>query len=232
MKVLVVQNCLIEDVGLYEDYLQNYGHEYTVVHGYKVEVFPSLLDFDALIVGGTPVSVYDADKHPFLARELEYLSGAVRLNKPCLGICGGGQLLAKVLGAQVKRNPVMEIGGYRVKLTSAGKGSRFFEGFPSEFPVFQLHGDTFDIPKHGEFLVEGDLCKNQAFSFKKSLAVQFHLEVDSSTAGKWADEYKDDLLQVGKTRDQVVKECRRSEKEMKRLAILFLDNFFRQTNLT
>jgi GMP synthase-like glutamine amidotransferase len=226
MKVLVIQNCLTEDIGLYENCLQDSGIKYYIYHAYTGEEFPLAECFDALIVGGTPISVYDFQKHDFLRNEMAYLDAIVKTDKPYLGICGGGQLLAKLLGGQVRKNPVPEIGGYEIKLTPLGKKHKFFKGFPDRFPVFQWHRDTFDIPKGGKLLAEGTDCKNQAFSYKKSLALQFHLEADSLNSSKWAEEYKEELKLVNKTKTQIVKECKLAEKQMKELAYLLIRNFF------
>jgi GMP synthase-like glutamine amidotransferase len=226
MKVLVIQNCQIEDIGTYEDYFQDKNIDYTVVRAYDGRELPSIEYFDAFVVGGTPISVYKAHRHDFLRRELAYVGEIVKLDSPCLGICGGGQMVAKVLGAQVRKNPVMEIGGYYVQLTPAGKNSKFFNGLPDQFPVFHWHGDTFDVPKGAELLVEGVDCRNQAFCYRRALALQFHLEVSPSIVSRWADEYSSELERIGKTKMRVVEECRIKEKQMKKLTYLLLDNFF------
>jgi GMP synthase-like glutamine amidotransferase len=228
MNVLVIQNCKTEGIGLYEKYLKEKGIGYHIFPAYSGKRFPSIKRFDAFIGAGTPVSVNELHKHRFLKNEWRYLKKVIQLNKPYLGICFGGQLLARLLGAKVEKNPVMEIGGYEVKLTSAGKGNRFFKGFPNRFPVFHWHGDRFDLPKKAKLLVQGTDCKNQAFSYNKAVALQFHLEVTSREAGIWADKYKNELKRVHKTKEQVVKESQIREKEMKKLAFLLLDNFLKR----
>jgi hypothetical protein len=42
----------------------------------------------------------------------------------------------------------------------------------------------------------------------------------------WADEYAAELAELGKTRAQVVTECREREREMRPLAYRLLHNFF------
>jgi GMP synthase (glutamine-hydrolysing) len=226
METLVIQNSPIEDVGLYENWLQHNGIEYHVHHPYTGVKLPSSERFEAFIVSGTPIPIYEADKHDFLREEMAYLKAVVKKNRPYLGICGGAQLLAKLLGAEVRRNPVMEIGGYNVKLTSAGRKHKFFAGFSDTFPVFHWHADTFSIPKGGRLLATGTDCKNQAFSYGNSLGLLFHLEVTSKTAAKWADIYRSELKQVGKTKRQVVNECRNIENQTKELAYKLMSNFF------
>lgn len=227
MKALIIQNHHAENLGAFETYLRKHKVDFSVHDAYKENALPSLDKYDALIVGGTPISIYDPAKPKWLKTEIAQLAEVVRTGKPYLGVCGGGQILANILDAEVKRNPVKEVGAYKVTLTDAGKASPFFRGFPQEFPVFQFHGDTFDIPRGATLLVEGRDCKNQAFSYGKAIALQFHLEVSSETAGKWADEYTDWLGGFGKSKEQIVDECARIERQIVGLAELLIENFIR-----
>jgi GMP synthase-like glutamine amidotransferase len=226
MKILVIQNCATENIGLYEQYLLRNKIVYRVLHAYKSRKFPPSNEYDAFIVAGTPISVNELHEHNFLLKEWIYLKKVVLMNKPYLGICFGGQLLARILGTNVRKNKVMEIGGYDVQLTSYGKKDAVFKGFPQKFPVFQWHTDTFGIPKSARGLVRGKLCKNQAFRYKNAIALQFHLEVKAKDVSRWARRYAGELTIVNKTRSQVVRECKIREKAMKKLAYQFLDNFF------
>ncbi len=179
MRVLAVHNCSIEAFGLYEQLLLDRGIDCQIVHPYRDERLPPHQDFDAVLVGGTPVSAYEAHSHPFLQAEREYLRNAVQKGKACFGICCGAQILAQILGADVRRCQRMEIGVYKVRLTEAGRKDSLLKGFPPHFPVFHWHGDTFGIPEHADLLVEGQDCPNQMFRRGKVVGVQFHLEVTS-----------------------------------------------------
>ena len=226
MKILFLQNCETEGMGIFEEYFSDHRFEYEIFPAYRGKRFPAIDKYSAFLVGGTPISVNQLHQHHFLRKEWHYLQKVLRLNKPYLGICFGGQLLARLLGANVNRCPQMEIGGYEVRLTPAGQKSKIFQDFPEYFPVFHWHGDTFGIPPGSRLLVEGRDCKHQAFSYKNALALQFHLEVTSREAEKWARKYKNELRLFNKTKTRVVNESKRKEKEMKRLAFLLLDNFF------
>jgi len=226
MKVLVIQNCAGEGIGLYERYLKEKGIRYSVFRAYLGRRFPNSYGYDAVIVGGTPVSANDFHKHPYLRREWHYLKRWMRSGKPYLGVDCGGQILARLLGAGVKKNPVMEIGGYDVRLTPAGRKDPMFRGFPASFPVFHWHGWTFDLPKNTLLLVEGKDCRNQAFRRGNAVALQFHLQVDPAEADRWAKRYRHELEHVHKTAGQVVEECRVRQRRMKKLAGTLLTNFF------
>lgn len=227
MKVLVIQNCDTEGIGSYEQHLLDNKINYDIIHVNRDEKFPPLKHYDFFIVGGTPISVNEIKKHDFLLKEWNYLKEVVSSNKPYLGICFGAQLLAKLMGANVRRNPIREIGGYEVELTSVGKKDSVFHGFPSRFPVFQWHADTFDLPIGAKLLAKGKDCFNQAFRFRKALALQFHLEINSEEAKKWAHAYREELDSVNKSIQQVVSECKSREHRMNNLSYQLLNNYFR-----
>lgn len=225
LKVLVIQNCATEDVGLYEQYLIDRQINYEVLHPYNGSRFPWIRGYDAFLVGGTPISAYQYQRHSFLRREWRYLKRILKSNKPLFGICCGGQLLARLLGAKVRKNPVMEIGGYEVEMTSQGRNDPLLKGFPRRFPVFHWHGDTFDIPDRAQLLVRGEDCRNQLFRYNNAVAVQFHLEVNSIDAARWADQYAEELSKFHKTKHMVVEECEEHETTMRSLAYRLMDNF-------
>jgi GMP synthase-like glutamine amidotransferase len=227
MKILAIQNCEIEGFGLYEKYFIDHRIKYQIIHAYQNYSFPEQDLFDAIFIGGTPISAYEAHKYPFLLKECEYLRQTIELRKPCFGICCGAQILAMLLGAQVRKCKQKEIGGYEVRLTKAGQSDPLFEQFPGHFPVFHWHGDTFDIPSSAELLVEGDVCKNQLFRWNKVVGLLFHLEMTSHDVIKWAEEYAQELVEIGKNKEQAVEECKIREQEMALLAVQLLDNFFK-----
>ena len=221
MKVLIIQNCATESVGWYERLLVDQRARIDIVHAYRGESFPVVASHDACLIGSSPVDASAIDEHSYLMEEWRYLEGAVDAGMPCLGICFGGQLLARVLGAEVRPNPTKEIGCYEVRRVAPDP---VIEGFPDVFPVFQWHGDSFDVPDGATLLIEGDLCKNQLFRHGNAVAVQFHLEVSAEEAGRWVDEYADELEQFGKTKEEVVAECAMYEDEMRLLAHSLLKN--------
>lgn len=224
-KILIIQNCEVEGFGLYEKYFIDNSIEYAVIHPYRDGSFPQAGLYDIFLIGGTPISINNAADHFFLRRESEYLMEAIQDKKPCLGICGGGQLLAKLLGASVTKCPVKEIGGYEVRLTDSGRKDPLFKGFPRSFPVFHWHGDTFEIPAGAELLAEGDDCQNQLFRLNNIIGVIFHLEITCQDAGNWADAYSTELTEFGKTKEQIMAECKERETERRALAKLFISNF-------
>ncbi len=227
MKILLIQNYQTENFVHIESYLINNKIEHILFKAFNEPKFPRLKEFSHIIIGGSPQSVNEIDNYSFLKEEWKYLEKAIQLNKPIFGLCFGAQIIARILGAKVRENAIMEIGDYEVQLSEAGKDDLFFQNFPDKFHTYQWHGDTFDIPEGAELLVQGKDCKNQAYRYKNILAVQFHLELDHFEVKNWCTEFSDSLKGFHKTPKQLVEECIRIEQSQLELSNLLLDNFFK-----
>ncbi len=224
-RVLIIQNDATENLGIYEKYLCEKA-EVDVIEAFSMTgSFAGTEKYNAFVVGPTPISANEVQKHTFLVNEWEYLSRIVGSGKPVLGVCCGGQMLAKLLGGEVVKSPRKEVGGYYVKLTDAGLADPLFRSFPPEIPVFHWHSDMFKVPPGGNLLARGDPCPIQAYAWRNVRGVIFHLEINHDEAERWASVYPDELAAVGKTKLQVLEECRMREPEMSRLAERLIDNF-------
>jgi len=224
-RILAIQNMEGEGFGRFESHLRREQHDLSVVHAYRDEPLPPAEACDAVLVGGTPLAAYRWEEHAFLRAEAAFLQRVVAAGTPCLGVCFGSQFLAHLLGGRAYRADRKEIGGYDVHLTEDGRRDPVLAGFPPRFPVFHWHGDTFDLPPGAALLARGDGCRNQMFRLNNVVGVQFHLEVTVEDAAEWTAAYGAELADVGKTKEQVVAECRAIDAEMDRLAARLLDSF-------
>ncbi|NOY88903.1 MAG: type 1 glutamine amidotransferase [FCB group bacterium] len=223
--ILIIQNCKVETAGTILDFLENNKLPYKIVHTYKNQPLPPITDTEAVINLGCPYSVINYYQHDFLKSLYQYIAENIRHNKPYLGICFGGQILAQVLGAKVEPCHTKEIGIYQVKLNEQGVHDPFFKDFDSEFPVFQWHGDTFHIPLGAKLLVEGSSCQNQAFRHGNMLALQFHLEASLQEIPLWCDTYRQELVETHKTKNEIITTFEKEAEKIKKLNYKLLDNF-------
>ena len=83
-------------------------HDLDLVAGREPGSWPAIDDFDAIVSLGSEQSAMQSDV-PWVAREIELLARAHERRIPVLGICFGGQALAKALGARVSRAPSREV---------------------------------------------------------------------------------------------------------------------------
>jgi GMP synthase-like glutamine amidotransferase len=223
---LVIQNCPAESAGSIVDYLQTKQIPYQTVRTYDDETLPDPRTVGAVINLGCPLSVNNTFEVDYLTTLYKYVVELVRRDQPYLGVCFGGQLLARVLGADVKANKVKEIGTYSVQLTEQGIGDPLFIGFPNEFSVFHWHGDTFGIPFGSAHLVKGVDCVNQAFRKGRMVGVQFHLETIPNEVPVWCDEYKDEMIQFGQTKENILNQYSPKAPFLTNLNYQLLDNFY------
>ena len=193
---LVLQHVDCEGMGLWEECCREDGIALEIVALHHEAPIPPPHHFQAVISLGGPMNVYEEETYPFLKAEDAFIQEVVAAGIPFLGICLGGQLLAKAVGGCVTRNPVKEIGWHAVELDQPGQRDPLFAGLPDRLPVFQWHGDTFSLPSGAVRLARSDACQNQAFRFGFggiAYALQFHLEVTPTLIDQWVRQYGADL---------------------------------------
>jgi GMP synthase (glutamine-hydrolysing) len=135
----------------------------------------------AVIFGG-PQSANDQDD--FIRREIEWTAVPLKENKPFLGICLGGQMLARQLGANVAFHEEghVEVGYYPIRPTQEGRS--VCAAWPDH--VYQWHREGFDLPAGATPLAEGDTFPIQAFrQGENAFAIQFHPEVTHAMMCRW-----------------------------------------------
>ncbi len=145
---------------------------------------------------GGPMSVNDEANHPWIRSECDLLKGCIDRGLPTLGICLGGQLMAKALGARVEVNPVSEIGWHSIVINSDGQRDPILGAAGTTPLVYQWHHETFHIPSGSTPLAQSSACPRQAFRVgTHAYALQFHPEADSQMLHDWlaADGIEEEL---------------------------------------
>ncbi len=168
---------------------RNVPHRTIELH--KGDKLPSgMSGITAVLALGGGISIHDSQGHPFLPEETRFIRETVEEGIPYFGICLGAQLLAHVFGAEVYPGHQKEVGWFRAELTMEGRQDRLFAGVPSWIDAFQWHVDTFDVPKGGVLLANGNVVRNQTFRLGwNAYGFQYHIEADKGIISKW---FKDD----------------------------------------
>ncbi|HRZ39763.1 MAG TPA: type 1 glutamine amidotransferase [Candidatus Omnitrophota bacterium] len=189
--ILYLKNIPIEGPGTLGHFFTQKGFSSRTVELSQGEPLPrDLHDIELAVILGGPMNVYEEEKFSFLRSETEFIKGLIEQDVPVFGLCLGAQLIAKACGAKVYRSPVEEIGFRTLVLTEAGRKDPLFFGIDREEQYFEWHGDTFDLPKGAELLLEGSQCRNQAFRLgSKVYGFQCHMEVSLDMVKAWADAY-------------------------------------------
>lgn len=187
MKVLVFQHVAAEHPGRFRDFMRADGVTWDPVELDEGAAIPALDGYDALMVFGGPMDVWQEEEHPWLVAEKTAIREWVATGKPYLGVCLGHQLLADALGGTVGLMPGPEVGVTEVSLTDAGRTSRFFAGLPPTFPTLQWHGAAvLQLPPGGVILAENAHCPIQALQVgEKAFGIQYHVELTDDTVAEW-----------------------------------------------
>jgi GMP synthase-like glutamine amidotransferase len=171
--------------------------------------------YDMIASLGSEFAAFD-DSHEFVPRETRLLERAVEAGVAVLGLCFGGQLLARVLGGHGFRADESEIGWLPVR-------SRDPDTVP-EGPWFQWHFDSFTVPDGAELLAESDVGP-QAFTAGPHLGLQFHPEVNVDIMDEWVRVYRHELDADGVDPDALLDETKRRAADSERMAWKLFDRF-------
>jgi GMP synthase-like glutamine amidotransferase len=215
LRVLIIQHEDPTPPGLLTDWLDEHGAE---VERFRIDLDDRELDpsrYDLIVSLGSEFAAFD-DSRPFVPREARLMGRAVEDQVPVLGLCFGGQMLARVLGGEVYRGPVSEIGWLPVR-------TRDPELVP-EGPWFQWHFDTFTTPPGASLVAESDLGP-QAFVAGRSLGLQFHPEVTPEIMDDWVRAYRHELDEEGVDPDSLLEETIGRARESRRLSWQLLERY-------
>jgi GMP synthase-like glutamine amidotransferase len=188
MRVLVFQHIACEHPGVFRDFMTEDGIATHTVELDEGDPIPDLDPFDALIVMGGPMDVWQKSAHPWLEPEIAAIRDWVTIRKrPFLGFCLGHQLLAVALGGDVGPAATPEIGVMSVELTNAGTASPWLAGVPRRIPCFQWHSaEVIRAPDDAQVLASSSTCPVNAMSWDShAFSIQFHIEITTSTVGEW-----------------------------------------------
>lgn len=155
---------------------------------------PALRTADLVVSLGGPMSANDEANYPYIPYELAALRARIAGERATLGICLGGQLMARALDATVRRMEAPEICWSRLSLLEAAQGTALVHF--AQTHVVQWHEDTFDLPRGATLLASTAVCANQAFAIgKHALGLQFHPEITQDELEHWvAGDVEADVL--------------------------------------
>ena len=199
--VYILQHVEAEPPGRIADALDAKGIPYQIRCIYDGDSVPQTMDGAAgLVVMGGPMGVGDVDTRPHLRDELHLIEDALRRDRPILGVCLGSQLLAHVLGADVRPGDALEIGWHDVMLTEAASTDPLWHSLGPRFTAVHWHGDVFDLPDGAVSLAQSAQTTYQAFRYGAAAYGQmFHVELTPDLIAGMTRAFPDDVEAAGES---------------------------------
>jgi len=159
--------------------------------------FPDPAGYDVIVPLGATWPVYDeALLRTWVGDEMHMMRDAAEAGTALLGVCFGGQLLAQTFGGTVSRSSRPEIGWFDV----ASDRPDIVPGGP----WFQWHFDRWTLPP-GAHEIARTANASQAFVLGRTMALQFHPEVDADLLKIWlAADRTDDVVTAGLTHGELL----------------------------
>ncbi|WKY44139.1 type 1 glutamine amidotransferase [Eubacteriaceae bacterium ES2] len=228
MKFHYLQHVAFENPGIILEWIKENHHTVSHTRLDIGQALPEIQDFDALIVMGGPMNIYEEEKYPWLKSEKAFIKKAIDDKKFVLGICLGAQLIADVIGGQVKRNQQVEIGWFPIE--AWGKGHDIFPELSQKPEVFHWHGDFFtDLPEDAIIFAKSQACPHQGYVYReKVFGFQFHLENTAQIIGDLVANCKDEMVPgtFVQSPDQVLDQVAKIESN-NLIMKAFLDRYFK-----
>jgi GMP synthase (glutamine-hydrolysing) len=203
-RILILQHLDTDGPAYLGTWLRHRGVPFDVRNTEAGDAFPASIDgYDALAVLGGAMSANDP--LPSLRQAESLILQGIARGIPVLGLCLGGQLMARALGATVQASPEPEIGWQAVDVLPTPAAHRWF-GDVDAAVVMQWHYEAFTLPAGAELLASSAACPNQAFAFGPHLALQFHVEADAGKITFWSTEEGDAWRQALQSHPRTVQD--------------------------
>lgn len=204
-QVLVIQHVHCEELAEIGAVLQAAGVGWRYCRAFAGEAVPEApTDWQGLVLLGGPMSVYDTAEYPFLLAEQRLLEATLAAGLPILGVCLGSQLLAAVLGAEVRAGGLKELGWHPLHLGPGAAEDPLFGELPGEFMAFHWHGDVFDPPAGAVPLASSPITPCQVFRYGEAWGTLCHLEVDEPAVHRLVESFRDEWQAAGLTESAIL----------------------------
>ncbi len=215
LRALIVQHEEPTPPGLLGEWLDGHNAEVDILRIDLDEAVPDPRDYQLIASLGSEFAAFD-DSIPFIRRESELIKKAAAEDVPVLGLCFGGQLMARVLGGKSFRSDRSEIGWLPVRTKDPD--------LIPEGPWFQWHFDSFTLPPGAKLIADTEVGP-QAYIVGRSLGLQFHPEVTPEIMASWVRAYRHELDGDGVDPDALLEETNRRAPDVRRRTMRLFDRF-------
>ena len=215
LRALIVQHEQPTPPGRIRDWLAEHEAEVDVLRIDEETRTPDPRDYDLMVSLGSEFAAYN-DSIPFIQRETELIRAAASSDVPILGVCFGGQLMARALGGKSFKADRSEIGWLSVRTNDPD--------LVPDGPWFNWHFDTFSLPPGARLIADTEVGP-QAYVIGRNLGLQFHPEVTPQIMDNWVRAYRHELDAEGVDPDALLEETKQRAPQARKTTERLLNNF-------
>lgn len=227
-RLLVIVNDIESQPGLLTKWMISENVEFDLRIG-GVSALPKpdeIGAYDGMVMLGGGYMPDETDRAPWLTDEAELVRRGLDTDLPQLGICLGGQLIADVVGADVRAQTGAPEKGYTmIDTTAEAAADPVFSAIRSRTAFVESHVDRIvELPEEATLLARSEACEFQAFRVGRAWGTQFHPEATRANIERWDTEK---LEKLGFDKATLVEQAKElgpeSERDAKALFTAFLD---------
>lgn len=151
----------------------------------------NLKQFNGFIITGSVANV--TDRIDWI-RDLKQLIKKIhKLQKPCLAICFGMELIADMYGGQVMLTNKYQHGFQQIEIKNNNK---LFTSLPKKLKVYESHYAVVSKAPSNSTIIAKNKKNIQAFIFANFYCIQFHPEISPTVAKLMALRDKEDFKEL------------------------------------
>jgi GMP synthase (glutamine-hydrolysing) len=189
VKVLAIIHHEVAGAGVFAQVVAERGHELEYWAPSQEEIPGRLDEYGAVMGFGGGMAPDEDASHPWLLTAVDAMRTCISERIPTLGVCLGGQLLARAAGGTVSPAPRPETGWLPIELTEEGLSDLLFAGLPRSFEVYQWHSYQFGLPPDGAALARSNVSLQCFRVGECAWGLQWHPEVLGESILEWALDY-------------------------------------------
>jgi GMP synthase-like glutamine amidotransferase len=187
MSGLILQNDPDDDPSLLGEWLREQAIPFDTIEVWNEGVPPDPSRFDWVVALGSKCSATDQEPG-WVPAEVDFLRRSVESDVPVLGICFGGQALARALDAEISPAEPLAVGWFETRTHDPS--------IVPPGPWLHLNFERFSVPS-GATLIAESPCGTDAFSLGPHLGLQFHPEATPPQVDIWLNDLAEPLRERG-----------------------------------
>jgi len=215
VRALVLQLDDDAPAGVLGEWLAERGFEVETVALHEGRRPPAVDGHDLVVSLGSEHSAYD-DTVPWQADLQQTFRAADEAGSRILGVCFGGQALARALGGEARRAARPELGWLSIGAVGAAQEA------VSDGPWFSWHSDEMVPPPDAEILAAND-SGVQLWRLRGHIGLQFHPEASVEIIDSWLASAAEKVRARGADPDELSAESHRRAGEARERAFALFD---------